>query len=143
MAPMSDNAARVAVLQDYLISHLVQAEKGAAVLIDNAEVVNNNTLNPVDVLAEKAAVSDRTIQKRFRKYVGYSPKELLRFLRFKAVVHFILENKSQKIDWFEIIHTYNYHDQSHLIKDFKYFTGVTPRQFLKLNDEENFCMHTD
>lgn len=34
------------------------------------------------------------------------------------------------IDWMEIVTKYNFHDQSHLIKEFKFFTGITPNEFL-------------
>jgi AraC-like DNA-binding protein len=100
-------------------------------------------VNPVKVMADKASVTERTVQMRFKKYAGYSPKELLRFLRFKQVMAFILARPKEKIDWFELIVQYGYHDQSHLIKDFKYYTGVTPKQFIKLNEEGNLCLARD
>ena len=66
------------------------------------------------------------------KYVGYSPKELLRFLRFKQVVAYILQNKGKKTDWIEIANKFGYFDQSHLIKDFKHYTGASPKDFIKI-----------
>jgi len=143
LMPLEDPMQRARVVQDFLLRNLTNPEPAANTLLDNVDTIYDPVIKPVSVMAERASVSDRTIQKRFRKYVGYSTKELLRFLRFKAVVHFILENQDGKTDWFEIIHTYNYHDQSHLIKDFKYFTGVTPRQFVKLNAEGSFCLSRD
>lgn len=143
LAPLPGPVERVAALTDYLLAVISPVEEAAKPLLENVDEIHNPAVNPVKVMADKASVTERTVQMRFKKYTGYSPKELLRFLRFKQVMAFILARPKGKIDWFDLIVQYGYHDQSHLIKDFKYYTGVTPKQFIRLNDEGNLCLARD
>lgn len=137
----SSTADRIAVLTDFLLNEgLAKRDIELKPLMAAEADVHVRSINPVKSMANKASLSDRTVQLRFQKYVGYSPKELIRFLRFKLVVVFIRE-QTLPIDWFDIIVKFEYHDQSHLIKDFKYYTGLSPRQFLKVCKGDNFCMN--
>lgn len=131
---------RVEFLQAYLIRHIAQTDDRTLPLLEHVSAIHNPAVNPVQVMADSASLTERTIQLRFKKYVGYSPKELVRFLRFKQVVSYILTMKGQKIDWLDLTSTFGYFDQSHLIKDFTYYTGVSPKEFLKLNETGNFCV---
>lgn len=142
LAGLPTNAERVVWMSDYLIKHLNPSSEGALPLLDAIPYLNS-AFNPVKVIAQDYDVSERTIQKRFKKYTGYSPKELIRFLRFKQIITYISGKELKDIDWFEIIYKFDYHDQSHLSKDFKYFTGVSPSKFASQNLQRNFCFHPD
>lgn len=134
---------RVAILTEYLIQNLKQSESAVLPLLDGEPDLHNPSLNAVRTIADKASLTERTIQLRFKKYTGYSPKELVRFLRFKQVLAFVLANSKDKINWLDVTVEFGYHDQSHLIKDFKYFMGVSPKQFIKLNNEGDICVSRD
>lgn len=140
---ISDPGKRVEVLQEYLIENLKDSDQAAMPLLGNVSAIHNARLNPVNVMATTASTTERTIQLRFKKYVGYSPKELLRFLKFKQVISHLMRNQNKKVDWIELVIEFGYFDQSHLIKDFKYFTGLPPKEFLKLNDDGSFCISRD
>lgn len=71
-------------------------------------------------------------QRTFNEYIGISPKLYSRMLRFENI-HNELRNL-KTIDWMSIVTKYNFHDQSHLIKEFKFFTGVTPNEFISKID---------
>jgi AraC-like DNA-binding protein len=131
---------RIAALTDYLLLNISQSENPSRQLLDHVEDIHNPMVNPVKVIAGKYDVSERAIQLRFKKYAGYSPKELIRFLRFKQVVAYLLDHPAAKVNWFDMIVQFGYHDQSHLIKDFRYYTGITPQQFVQLNKDGNFCV---
>lgn len=143
LAAISSPEERVAVLTKYMLAVIAPVDPAAKPLLDHVEDIHDPAVNPVKVIAGNAAVTSRTVQLRFKKYVGYSPKELLRFLRFKQVMTYVLNQQQNKINWFDLIVQFGYHDQSHLIRDFKYFTGVTPRQFVRLHKEGNFCIGRD
>lgn len=138
LSGLSSNKERVAWISDYLINHLNPSAKGALPLLDAVPLLDS-ALNPVKVIADDQDVSERTVQKRFKKYTGYSPKELLRFLRFKQIITYISGKELKDIDWFDVVYKFHYHDQSHLIKDFKYYTGTSPSKFVSLNLQRNFC----
>jgi transcriptional regulator GlxA family with amidase domain len=85
-------------------------------------------------------VSPRIIQRRFRTHLGYSAKEMVRFLRFKQVVSFLSQQPSGPVDWLALVLRFGYHDHSHLINDFHYFVGISPRRFLRQLGEGSICI---
>ncbi|QEC40986.1 helix-turn-helix domain-containing protein [Pseudobacter ginsenosidimutans] len=134
---------RVELLKEYLAKAAKEGEDAVQPLLENASAFFDPVLSPSKVIAEKAAITERAVQMRFKKYVGYSPKELLRYLRFKQVVAYLMAERGKPVDWFDLIVQFGYHDQSHLIRDFKFYTGGTPTQFLEINDSGDFCTSRD
>ncbi|MEJ7559979.1 MAG: helix-turn-helix domain-containing protein [Pedobacter sp.] len=112
-------------------------------IIGNLAQFFNPCIDPVKAIAADTRLSERSIQLKFQKHTGYSVKELLRFLRFKEVIAYILSQSNQKIAIFELIARFDYHDQSHLIKDFQYFLGLPPQQFIKNLNNGSFCVVSD
>ena len=130
---------RVQILSDYILSTTHAPEEGSIPLLEHAAYFNDPLIKPGKAIADDTNLSERTIQLRFKKYVGYSPKEMLRFLRFKQVINSIEQSSNHEIDWFDLIHDFGYHDQTHLIKDFNHFLGITPQTFIKQYFGKDFC----
>lgn len=77
----------------------------------------------------------KRIQRSFNACVGISPKMFSRMLRFDGICKKVVN--SVKTDWFDIIAAYELVDQSHLIKEFQFFTGFTPTEFAaKIQNKE-------
>ncbi|RPE09250.1 AraC family transcriptional regulator [Chitinophaga lutea] len=134
---------RVMLLGEYLQSMLRAPEEGAIPLVNGLPYFDNPLVQPAKAIAQDTGVSERTVQTRFRKYTGYSAKEVLRFIRFKQVLHRIREqvaNGTRDIDWMDMVHDFGYHDQSHLIKDFRFYMGMAPEHFMKEIRENGFCV---
>lgn len=83
----------------------------------------------VKQLEEKFHISERWLEKQFLAQVGLSPKEFARLVRFKSLM--VESMMTPSVSWGKMVHEYGYFDQSHLIKDFKAFTGQSPNAFLK------------
>lgn len=130
---------KVQILSNYILSATHAPEEGSIPLLDRVAYFDDPLIQPAKAIADDTNLSERTIQLRFKKYVGYSPKEMLRFLRFKQVINSIEQNPGNEIDWFDLIHDFGYHDQSHLIKDFNHFLGTTPQTFIKKFIGKEFC----
>ena len=109
-------------------------------LLNGIGYFQQESVQPVRAIAMDSDLSERTIQLRFKKYLGYSPKELLRFIRFKKVIHQILQTENEQVDWYSLIETFGYHDQSHLIKDFHHYLGTTPQKFVRDIVGKEFCV---
>ena len=94
---------------------------------------DNDALDPIKLLAGQIGQSQRNIQLIHKKQLGYSAKEHHRYRRFMKAVALTqsLHAGNRKIDWSEVIGQCGYYDQSQLIHDFRHFTGITPRQFLR------------
>lgn len=143
LIPIVNDQDRVSFLTTCFSSLVYDSEPAAYPLLDSIDQIHSSPMNPVELIAEKAAVSGRTIQLRFKKYAGYSSKELIRYLRFKQLLAWIVENKASKVNWMDLVVRHGYHDQSHLIKDFKYYTGLSPTKVLKMCRDGSLCLSRD
>jgi AraC-like DNA-binding protein len=78
-------------------------------------------------LVRQAAVSERRFIDVFRREVGLTPKGFGRITRFQRALGEL--RRSEHPDWAELAVTCGYFDQSHLIRDFATFAGVSPVAF--------------
>lgn len=85
---------------------------------------------PVAALADRAGVSGNHLAARFTSHVGTTPKKLARIYRFARVI--LSVDAYDSVGWAELAHEAGYFDQSHLINEFKDFTGRTPTDYLAL-----------
>lgn len=69
-------------------------------------------------------ISSRHLRRLFSENIGLSPKEFAKVLRFQTVLRHWKENGSLDI-------VEGFYDQSHFIKDWKKFTGLTPSSLRK------------
>lgn len=81
---------------------------------------------PTALLAEKACLSPRQFERRFKESVGISPKAFSRITRFRTLTGILKNNPGQSL--LDIALDCGYHDHSHLSKEFKRLSGYTPRE---------------
>ena len=89
---------------------------------------SNNTMN-IEELADEFNLSTRHFKRRFKKEVGLSPKQFLRILRIKDARK--LMNTQGYNSLTDVGYKCNYFDQSHFIRDFKFFVDETPKEYIK------------
>jgi AraC-like DNA-binding protein len=131
---------RIQLLSEFLLSMTKKSDHATVPLLESVVYFDNPNLEPVKAIAQDQNLSERTIQLRFKKYTGFAPKEMLRFKRFKLVLNHLIENSKTQTKWMNLIYQYGYHDQSHLIKDFRYYLGTTPKQFVSKLKDDLFCV---
>lgn len=131
---------RIQLLKDYASVFITESDHAATPLTEGIHYFHNPLTQPVRAIAYDSDLSERTIQLRFKKYLGYSPKELLRFIRFKRVINHIQSQENEKIDWHSLLEQFGYHDQSHLIKDFRLYLGTSPQKFIRDIAGKQFCV---
>src|SRR5882762_774145 len=73
-------------------------------------------------------ISVDAFEKRFRKTAGTSPKQFCSIIRMKHAID-VMSAQTHALP--DVIHQLGYFDQTHFIKDFKLFTGLTPSVYLK------------
>lgn len=71
-------------------------------------------------------ISERYIQSLFKEYVGISPLLYSKVIRFLNAVDIY---QKSKIPLTELAYNLGYYDQSHFIRDFKRFTGLSPKKY--------------
>ncbi len=96
------------------------------------EAVEQLLVNPnmfsVEEVADRVGISVRQLERISRDIFGHTPKQVIRKFRFLRCIAALPD--AFVGGWEEAIDQH-YYDQSHFIRDFKQFTGVTPTQFLK------------
>jgi AraC-like DNA-binding protein len=87
-------------------------------------------------LASHVCMSTRNFRRVFTETIGMAPKDYIRIVRSKNILHFTKQGRSVDTMAFDL----GYYDPSHLIRDFKAISGVTPRVYAdQLNViDENF-----
>jgi AraC-like DNA-binding protein len=83
----------------------------------------------VEDLAERSAMSLRSLQRLFSQYVGVSPKWVIRRYRLHELVERM--HSGERLDWAQLAVELGYFDQAHLIHDFKAISGCTPTEYAK------------
>ncbi len=92
-------------------------------------VFESNGEISVKELSEKLIWSERQINQYFNQQFGVSLKAYCNILRFQASLSHIKEGK--------LYPQLNYYDQSHFIKEIKKFSGVSPKELFK-NQNDRF-----
>lgn len=82
----------------------------------------------VSLLAEQTGFSCRHINRIFTSYYGFGPKDYCRYVRFQYALDEIFKNPFRQNS--EFIQNSSYSDQAHFQREFKQFTGITPKQFI-------------
>jgi len=91
------------------------------------KIFSVNGMVTIKELSETSNISERQIERYFRKYIGLTPKFFCRIIRFNYL--FDLMKKEDK-RWTTLAYESGFFDQSHFIKDFKAFTGEDPSKYL-------------
>ena len=88
-------------------------------------LVNKGTINAKQ-LADDHFLSQRQFERRFKELTGFSPKTFSRIVRFEE---FIAEIYRTPQSLTTVSLSSGYYDQSHMIRDFKEFTGKNPKEY--------------
>ncbi len=92
----------------------------------NAIIRGRGSLS-IDMLSQEVNMGRRHLERKFISSVGLSPKLLSRIIRFQSALQLIERNQLSTLT--EIAYAGGFYDQSHLIKDFKEFSGLNPKQY--------------
>lgn len=98
-------------------------------LVDKMET-ENGLINLKDILDKNISV--RTLQRYFKEVIGISPKLFCQILRHKYVMELLYENP--EIKWSDIQLNGFYYDFTHFTKDFTLFSGLKPKQYLRIKN---------
>lgn len=85
----------------------------------------------VDELANQVGVNRRQLERKFSTVIGLSPKQLSKMIRLQAALKMMEHQSFTNLT--ALAYECGYFDQAHFIKDFKEFTGMSPRQFYANN----------
>jgi AraC-like DNA-binding protein len=98
-------------------------------LMNRMHRVSTAKFDFVDQKEIQAEFSDRHVRRLIAKYTGLSPKLFMRIIRYQTTLHSIIASPNESMAG--LAAEQGYFDQSHFIKEFKRFQGMTPNSFLR------------
>ncbi|MBL7744599.1 MAG: helix-turn-helix transcriptional regulator [Chitinophagaceae bacterium] len=126
------NLQRIKIIEQFLLSLL--ADPGTADTITKNcvdAIFRSQGQIAVADLAGKMNINRRNIERKFAATVGMSPKQLSKAVRLQAALKMLQENNFSSLT--SLAYDNGYYDQAHFIKDFKEFTGLSPKSFFAGN----------
>lgn len=124
----------ISAAEKYFIKKINSSRLNLSYLNLAAELIrkrNGNIL--INELAGKVYISTRQLEREFKQKLGISPKGYMRIARLNDVNRKIISGR--RIDLTEISFSTGYSDQAHFIRDFKHFTGASPKVFINKREE--------
>lgn len=120
------------LLDGFLLKRLAQQRKPEASL-RLAPLVEqlgrcSHERNVIGRICNEAGYSISRLERHMNEIVGLGPKQYQRIMRFNAVLAHLRRNPSQR-NWCWIADQFGYFDQTHFIKEFKFFYGKTPAEY--------------
>jgi AraC-like DNA-binding protein len=88
---------------------------------------------PVGEVCEATGLSARRFIEVFRQQIGMTPKQYSRVRRFQGIIQGLPEGGA--VDWCDVALGAGYCDQSHLIHDFREFSGISPATWAELRTQ--------
>jgi AraC-like DNA-binding protein len=127
---------RLRVVEAQLVRRMARARYAApaSVLAAVGNLLASGGAGSIRALATQVGAGERFLERAFEAHVGLSPKGLARICRLQAAVRALDSNADA-----ELAASAGYADQSHLIREFRALSGLTPRQLAaeRLSDSSN------
>ena len=123
---------RIKLIESFLLSRLVDPQTINTITKNCVDIIfqSQGQLDVVE-LAEKLKINRRNIERKFVAAIGMSPKQLSRVVRLQATLKMLDQKNFSNLT--SLAYENGYYDQAHFIKDFKEFTGMSPKSFFSEN----------
>jgi AraC-like DNA-binding protein len=102
---------------DYLL-----LQKGVKIIKQNRGQMNTAALST------QLFATSKSLERKFSAFLGMTPKQYFKLIRFQATIEDMTLRKG--IPLTDFAYSNGYSDQSHFIRDFKTFSGFTPKEFI-------------
>lgn len=122
-------------IEQLLRQRLAAAPADARLAYALDRIQQSNGAVTVEQLGAGLRVSCRTLYTLFTQKVGCTPKEYIRLTRFTSSLAYLHGHPRAEGALTECAFRFGYFDQSHFVKDFKYFTGKTPKNYLTISKQ--------
>lgn len=107
-----------------LLSTLYRDVEIEKLFIDIVEEICRNPDLEISRLAESSSFSVKSLERYFKKRVGYTPKKFARIMRFQKAHKSI--QKESMVNLITVAHQSGYFDQAHFNREYRKFVGCAP-----------------
>lgn len=126
LSEAEDNLEKIKTVESFLLSQIRENRKDLLIFKAVSQIKDFHGDVKIKELLKFLHTSRDPFEKRFRHIIGTSPKQFSQIIRLRNVIN----HHSPEKNFTELALEAGYFDQAHFIKDFKAFTGFTPRKFL-------------
>lgn len=125
----SGEAEAIAELQQVMVDAYQRVHPEALPVVRTAGelLYASSGLIRMEAVADRAYLSLRQLERRFKELTGVTPKSFARLIRYEAVRNRLYVDPTQSL--LDLVYEYGYTDQAHLTHDFKSYTSLTPSAF--------------
>jgi AraC-type DNA-binding domain-containing proteins len=114
--------------ETFLLDHVPEPDEQAGLAARIVEqVMRNRSIVRVEQLREETGLSIRQLQRLFQRYVGVTPKWVIRRFRLQEAAERI--ERDGAVSLTDLALQLGYFDQAHFIKDFKAVLGQPPAAY--------------
>ncbi|HEX6847152.1 MAG TPA: helix-turn-helix domain-containing protein [Chitinophagaceae bacterium] len=126
---------KIEVLDNLLVQQLQENDKECKIIkYATDEIMLNPGTEILSAILNKLTISERTLQRMFKKYVGVTPNQYRRICQFQVSFEQLRGKGFNKLT--DIAYDNGFADQSHFIRSFKEFTQTTPNDYLRSGLQE-------
>ncbi|WP_310555568.1 helix-turn-helix transcriptional regulator [Flavobacterium sp.] len=123
---------KIKIIEAFLMSKLITPQSINNIIKSSIETIMElNGQLSIDDLSDSLKINRRQLERKFSTVIGLSPKQLSKIIRIQATLKML--NNKEFTNLTSIGYESNYYDQAHFIKDFKEFTGISPKKFYSNN----------
>ncbi|MFI4920884.1 MAG: DUF6597 domain-containing transcriptional factor [Gammaproteobacteria bacterium] len=119
----------VALASRFLRAHLPPPDPVVEQACSAVETIANDPdITRVEHVIERCGIQDRALQRMFRRYIGASPRWIIKRYRvYEALAHLGDETRA---GWASLAQDLGYYDQAHFINDFRRLVGRSPTEYI-------------
>ncbi len=125
---------KINALQNFLVNIITLTNRNNNLIDFSVSLIKNSSgLVTIKELEEKMGYSRRYLDMLFKDHLGISPKTYSGIVRFQSFYN--LWANSNDSDFYSHNLYELYYDQAHFIKEFKKYTGHSPKQYAHLKND--------
>ncbi len=118
------------LVERFLLARLPEPDPQLRIITEMvAAIVGGPDVTKVEAVAGRFGMSQRSLQRLFRQYVGVSPKWMIQRYRLHEAVERVAAG--HRVSWSRLALDLGYFDQTHFIKDFKALVGKSPAEYAR------------
>ncbi|TVQ07363.1 MAG: AraC family transcriptional regulator [Bacteroidetes bacterium] len=122
--------ARINIIENFLMKRVSPIAPHDSNLINQGVMCISKHKGQISALAlsEQLCVTPKTLERKFARLVGKTPKQFIKIIRFQEVMKSLSGVQPGLLTQHALSN--GYFDQAHFIKDFKTYSGYTPKELI-------------
>jgi AraC-like DNA-binding protein len=123
-----DNHKRIKIIQNFLEEQLKKYKKETKEMDSVIKLIRESKGNyTIEELCIQLHIHHKKLERGFLNTIGTTPKVFFKTTRFLHLCHHLKDYENLTMT--QLALQLGYYDQAHFIKDFKAFSGITPKEY--------------